>query len=99
MPLFKITDQKLSVLEQSNFVLEKSLQTLIESNLQTVFNCRLVKSEFPTGYQHSGRIDTLALSEDDNPIIIEYKKVESSELINQSLYLRGAITSVTAKVQ
>ena len=86
MPLFKITDQKFSVLEQSNFVLEKSLQTLVESNLQTVFNCRLVKSEFPTGYQHSGRIDTLALSEDDNPVIIEYKKVESSELINQSLY-------------
>ena len=86
MPLFEIANQKLSVLEQSNFVLEKNLQNLIESNLQTVFNCRLVKSEFPTGYQHSGRIDTLALSEDNNPIIIEYKKVESSELINQSLY-------------
>ncbi len=51
-----------------------------------MFDCRLVKSEFPTGYQHSGRIDTLALSEDNNPVIIEYKKVESSELINQSLY-------------
>ena len=31
-------------------------------------------------------IDTLALSEDHNPVIIEYKNVESSELINQSLY-------------
>ena len=51
-----------------------------------MFNCRLVQSEFPTGVQHSGRIDTLALSEDDNPVIIEYKKVESSELVNQSLY-------------
>jgi predicted transport protein len=86
MPLFEIADQKLSVLEQSNFALEKSLQTLIESNLQTVFNCRLVKSQYLTGSQHLGRIDTLALSEDDNPVIIEYKKVESSELINQSLY-------------
>jgi predicted transport protein len=28
----------------------------------------------------------LALSEDNNPVIIEYKKVESSELINQSLF-------------
>ena len=35
---------------------------------------------------HAGRIDALALSEEDNPVIIEYKKVESSELINQSLY-------------
>lgn len=86
MPLFEITNQKLSVFTQSNFVLEKNLQSLIESNLETVFNCRLVKSEFPTGYQHSGRIDTLALSEDNNPVIIEYKKKESSELINQSLY-------------
>ena len=29
---------------------------------------------------------TLALSEDNNPVIIEYKKVESSKLINQSLF-------------
>ncbi|NMC79252.1 MAG: hypothetical protein GYA59_07825 [Chloroflexi bacterium] len=86
MPLFEIAGQRLSVLEQSNFILEKNLQSLIENNLKTVFDCRLVKSEFPTGYQHSGRIDTLALSEDNNPVIIEYKKVESSELINQSLY-------------
>lgn len=28
----------------------------------------------------------MALSEEKNPVIIEYKKVESSELINQSLY-------------
>ena len=86
MPLFEIANQKLSAVEQSNFVFEKNLQTLVENNLQTVFDCRLVKSEFPTGYQHAGRIDTLALSEDDNPVIIEYKKVESSELVNQSLY-------------
>jgi predicted transport protein len=86
MPLFEIAGQKLSVLAQSNFALEKNLQALVERNLATVFNCRLVQSEFPTGIQHSGRIDTLALSEDDNPVIIEYKKVESSELVNQSLY-------------
>jgi RecB family endonuclease NucS len=51
-----------------------------------VFNCRLVATEFPTGAQHAGRIDTLALSEDNNPVIIEYKNVESSDLINQSLF-------------
>jgi len=73
-------------MEQTNFSAEKALQDLIEKNLQIVFNCRLVASEFPTGAQHAGRIDTLALSEDDNPVIVEYKKVESSELINQSLY-------------
>jgi len=72
MPLFEISNQKLSLIEHTNFSLEKNLQTLIERNLQTVFNCQFVASEFPTGIQHSGRIDTLALSEDNNPVIIEY---------------------------
>src|SRR3954452_8286227 len=86
MPLFQKTSENLLAVEQTNFASEKALQTLIERNLKAVFNCRFVASEFPTGAQHAGRIDTLALSEDNNPVIIEYKKVESSELINQSLY-------------
>ncbi len=86
MPIFEISSKRLTPVEQINFTLEKELQSLIESNLGPVFNCRLVASEFSTGAQHAGRIDTLALSEDNNPVIIEYKKVESSELINQSLF-------------
>ena len=86
MPLFSISNQNLAVMEQTNFTIEKVLQSLIENNLRTVFNCRFVAAEFSTGLQHAGRIDTLAVSEDNNPVIIEYKKVESSELINQSLY-------------
>jgi len=62
------------------------LQRLVENNLITIFNCRLIATEFSTGNIHSGRIDTLAISEDSNPVIIEYKKVASSELINQGLY-------------
>ena len=86
MPLFSITQTELSTVDQTNFSAEKDLQALIEKNLPVVFGCRFVASEFPTGAQHSGRIDTLALSEDNNPVILEYKKVESSELINQSLF-------------
>jgi predicted transport protein len=86
LPIFEIKENKLLPIEQKNFALEKELQKLIENNLQTVFNCRFVASEFSTGTQHAGRIDSLALSEEDNPVIIEYKKVESSELINQSLF-------------
>lgn len=86
MPLFEISNDNLAAQEQTNFSLEKALQTLIEKNLQTVFNCRFVATEFPTGAQHGGRIDTLALSEENNPVIIEYKNKESSELINQSLF-------------
>jgi predicted transport protein len=86
MPLFGMVKGSLNAVTQSNFKDEKSLQRLIEQNLGVVFNCRLVATEFSTGQQHAGRIDTLALSEDDNPVIIEYKKVESSELITQSLF-------------
>lgn len=86
MPIFEISNKRLIPVEQTNFTLEKELQSLIESNLGPVFNCKFVASEFSTGAQHAGRIDTLALSEDNNPVIIEYKKVESSELITQSLF-------------
>lgn len=86
MPIFEINNGKLAPIEQTDFNSEKVLQNLIEKNLEPVFNCRFIASEFPTGAQHAGRIDTLAISEDNNPVIVEYKKVESSELINQSLF-------------
>lgn len=86
MPLFEIKSESLSPVEQTNFANEKLLQKLVEQNLEPIFDCRLVGSEFSTGSQHAGRIDTLALSEDNNPVIVEYKKVESSESITQSLF-------------
>jgi predicted transport protein len=86
MPLFTVSKNALQPVAQRKFASEKALQHLIEANLEAVFNCRRVASEFPTGPQHAGRIDTLALSEDSNPVIVEYKNVESSDLINQSLF-------------
>lgn len=92
MAIFEIKDDKVKRIKPTEFRLEKDLQTLVEKNLETFFNCRFVASEFSTGNLHSGRIDSLALSEDNNPVIIEYKKVASSELINQSLYYLHWIT-------
>lgn len=86
MPLYQKLEKVLSLIKQKPFNNEKELQDLIGKNLDTIFNCRFVASEFPTGPVHGGRIDTLALSEDNNPVIIEYKVVESSQLINQSLF-------------
>jgi len=86
MPLFLRNNSNLTPIEKTNFSLEKELQNLIETNLQSVFNCRLVASEYSTGVVHAGRIDTLALSEENNPVIIEYKKTVSSDLVNQSLF-------------
>ncbi len=86
MPLFKKENQKLKLVKKQKFINEKELQNLVEDNLEIIFNSTLIKSEFYTGSVHSGRIDTLAISEDNNPVIIEYKVVESSRLLNQCLY-------------
>ena len=59
MPLFEVTKTTLSAVDQTNFTVEKDLQTLIENNLESVFGCRFVATEFGTGVQHAGRIDTL----------------------------------------
>jgi len=92
MAIFEIKDKKVNRIKPTEFKLEKDLQKLIEQNLETFFNCRFVASEFSTGNLHSGRIDSLAISEDNNPVIIEYKKVASSDLINQSLFYLHWIT-------
>src|SRR6266480_5536282 len=86
MPLFQIANESLVSIAQSDLDSEKCLQALVEKSLGQTFNCRFLASEFSTGATHAGRIDTLALSEENNPVIIEYKKVESSDLKNQSLF-------------
>ncbi len=86
MPLFQRDKQKLEMIRPTKFSNEKELQTLIEANLYEMFSCHFVATEFSTGSVHGGRIDSLALSEENNPVIIEYKVVESSQLVNQSLY-------------
>lgn len=92
MAIFEIKDKNVNRIKPTEFKLEKDLQKLVEQNLETFFNCRFVATEFSTGSLHSGRIDTLAISEDNNPVIIEYKKVASSDLINQSLFYLHWIT-------
>lgn len=86
MAIFEIEEKTVKRVRPTDFKYEKDLQKLVENNLGEFFNCRFISSEFSTGNLHSGRIDTLALSEENNPVIIEYKKVASSDLLNQSLY-------------
>ena len=49
MALFHKDKDHLSLIKQSKFKNEKELQTLIERNINTIFNCRFVATEFPTG--------------------------------------------------
>ncbi len=75
MPIFNRLGEQLTLIKQTKFTNEKELQSLVEKNLETIFNSRFVASEFSTGATHAGRIDSLALSEDNNPVIIEYKVI------------------------
>lgn len=66
--------------------LEKPLQHLIEANLASLLGIRFLVSEYSTGKTHAGRIDTLGLDENDSPVIIEYKRSSSENIINQGLF-------------
>lgn len=66
--------------------LEKSLQTLIEANLEVILGVRFLATEHVTGKTHGGRIDTLGIDENGCPVIIEYKRAINENVINQGLF-------------
>ena len=47
---------------------------------------RFLASEYSTGKKHGGRIDTLGIDENGSPVIIEYKRHQNENVINQGLY-------------
>ncbi len=66
--------------------LEKALQTLIEGQMETLLGVRFLASEYATGKTHRGRIDSLGLDENGCPVIVEYKRHSSENVINQGLF-------------
>lgn len=83
--LFRV-GTKVEELMGSSVAMEKSLQTLLENNLETFLGVRFLKSEHPTGKTHAGRIDTLGIDENNSPVIIEYKRSTNENVINQGLF-------------
>lgn len=86
MPIFKIANKKVEQIRGVQFKNEKELQDLIESNLEEIFGIKFIETEFSTGEKHGGRIDTLGLDENNNPVIVEYKWGEKDNIINQGLF-------------
>ena len=62
---------------------ERQLQTFIERYLNQLFKCYYLKSFYQIP---SGEIDTLAITEDGNPCIIEYKHKKEDMLLNQVVF-------------
>lgn len=65
---------------------EKTLQSLIESQMETFLGVRFLASEYDTGAKHRGRIDSLGLDENGCPVIVEYKRTRKENVINQGLF-------------
>ncbi len=84
--LFRIGEDAVAELPGRSVALEKSLQTLIEKNLEALLGVRFLDSEHTTSEDYRGRIDTLGLDENHFPVIIEYKRALNQNVINQGLY-------------
>lgn len=68
-------------------VLERDIQKIFEASLHEILGVHFLASEYATSF--GGRMDTLGIDDDGNPCIIEYKKGQNENVINQGLsYLR-----------
>lgn len=84
--IFRISPKTVTELRGESVGLEKSLQILIEQNLETFLGVRFLATEYSTGKTHAGRIDTLGIDENRRPVIIEYKRTLNENVINQGLF-------------
>lgn len=86
MPLFKNQNNVLTLINPVKPASEKVLQSLVEDNLKDVLDMHFIASEYHTS---NGRIDTLAVDKDGAPVIIEFKRNQNNNVINQALsYLK-----------
>lgn len=88
MPIFQRDKSgRLNSLKATAIDKEKELQTLIEQNLNEALDMHFIATEYAT--TSGGRIDTLAVDVNGAPVIIEYKRNQNDNIINQGLsYLR-----------
>jgi predicted transport protein len=82
--LFRIASSAVTELTGTTDTVEKSVQILFETNLESLLGVRFLATEFTT--THGGRIDTLGLDENGCPVILEYKRASNENVINQGLF-------------
>ncbi len=88
MSLFKIADgfatrlKPISKIKGKSFV-ERDIQTIFEQNMEELLGIQFLASEYSTSF--GGRMDSLGIDTDGNPCIIEYKKGQNENVINQGL--------------
>ena len=97
MPVFQLTNNKLSQITEKKVDLERNIQKLTELNLETIFGLHFISgslnSEFVVKAQEQDfYIDTLAFDENQRSfVIIEYKKDRSFSVIDQGFAYLSAM--------
>lgn len=86
MALFKISDNKITKAEIKQFSSERELQRLCENNLEELFQVKFVATEFPFADEYSGRLDTIGVDFEGNPVIFEYKLDKNQAVLSQALF-------------
>lgn len=92
MSLFKVSNNNASRLKpitnlNGKRILERDVQRIFEANLHELLGVHFLASEYSTSF--GGRMDTLGIDDEGNPCIVEYKKGQNENVINQGLsYLR-----------
>lgn len=84
--LFRYANERATELTGRSVAIEKTLQKLIESQMETFLGVRFLATEYSTGNKHRGRIDSLGLDENGCPVIVEYKRHSNENVINQGLF-------------
>ena len=67
------------------FPYERGLQSFFEKYLRTLTGVEFLASEYSTGQRHSRRIDTLGIDAAGRPVVVEYKRRQDENVINQGL--------------
>jgi len=81
MQLFQNNEGALSSVEKEAFALEKDIRSLVEPNMEALFDLEFVSSEFAVA---EFRLDSLAYDEQNNSfVIVEYKKGHSYSVVDQ----------------
>ena len=88
MRLYKLNNDALIKINEEAFGKERTLQNIVENNLNVLMGLQVVKSEFAV---EDRRFDTLAYDpENESFVIIEYKRDRNSSVVDQGftyLYL------------
>ncbi|MBU4536558.1 transporter [Patescibacteria group bacterium] len=83
MAIFNTKNNKAEKIDPIKLNLEKDIQKLFEENLEEILNIKFLATEYSTSF--GGRIDSLGIDNNNSPVIIEYKKGQNDNVINQGL--------------